>query len=166
VLMKGVGQKEHLEKVACADVLLQGTGSGGTYESIRAARPIIALPLNRPGYEQVIKSMGIEILGGGKALYLKSVQDQVKSLVQMTTQYGHHLEGIGKLCTTESMCNAVEYALSNKERCIQNLTDLDTKMSCFADPLKTAESLKMMAAGAEVAEIIRRCELKSTYGIH
>jgi hypothetical protein len=166
VLMKGVGQKEHLEKVACADALLQGTGSGSTYESIRAARPMIALPLNRPGYEQVIKGLGVEMFGGGKVLYLKSVQDQVKSLVQMAAQYGHNLEGIGEACTTNSLSEAVEYALSNKQKCIKNLTDLNTKMCCFADPLKTADSLKMMAAGAEVSTIIRRCGLKSPYGIN
>ncbi|MBR9704237.1 hypothetical protein GOV12_02405 [Candidatus Pacearchaeota archaeon] len=60
----------HLGAVATADINIQGCGSGTTYEGIWAGNPIIALPLNRPGNEQIIKAIGVEKSGGGRALYL------------------------------------------------------------------------------------------------
>lgn len=63
----------HLRSIGIANVNLQGCGSGGTYEGIWAENPILCIPLKRPGEEQVIKALGVERCGGGKALFLEGL---------------------------------------------------------------------------------------------
>ncbi len=147
----------HLDYLASSDLVIQGAGSGTTYEGIASGVPLISLPLNRPGYEQIIKGMGIEIFNCGKVLYIDEVQDQVNSFYNLTESYGHSVRGIGKSCTANNLLNCIEDMFSKKDDFKASSSSME---DFFAIPYKTMRTLDDMASQYDVPTIIRNNDLK------
>ncbi|MBU0614804.1 MAG: hypothetical protein KJ601_01820, partial [Nanoarchaeota archaeon] len=148
-------QIDHMKTVALADIMIQGNGSATTYESIAAQTPMVCIPLNRPGYEQLIKGVGVELSGSGKVLFLDEVQDQLKSFRDLTHQDGNLP---AKKYTTDSLVDAIGAVQKDYGNYKDALCGMQTY---FADPYVTAQVLKDMSLGHEVQRIIRNNGLKS-----
>ena len=151
----------HLELVAAADVLIQGNGSGTTYEGMAAQNPKINIPLDRPGYEQLIKALGVVLLGCGELLLLPKAEEQLKNLANLTATYGHTLNAAGKGLNADNLGGYLSNMLSNPNSYRNNLKAVQ---DFFADPVTTSNVIKDMAYGnCTAAQIIHRNKLKNYF---
>jgi hypothetical protein len=150
-LMKSQSRDEHLTKVGCADLTIQGNGSGTTYESIYARTPMLNIPLKRPGFEQLIKGMGVTKTGGGKLLLL----DELYNYPEAVELVKKNELGVNYL-NKENTIDAIDEILNDKSFYAKNLFEL---RNAFKDEKTIGQTLEMMAQGVSPGDIRYRLGL-------
>jgi len=151
--------EKHLMAIAAADVLIQGNGSGTTYEGIAARTPIITVPLDRPAWEQLIKGLGVEKLGVGEMLLVESAMDKVDGLTELIRAGGHDLSVEKRALNAANLGAALARILDNPGQYRDAAGNVQDDFFC--DPSTTARVLDDMADGYPAEEIIARQGLKT-----
>ena len=142
--ISGKQRDDHFKRLVAADAVIQGAGSGTIYESAYAKTPAVIVPLERPGFEQLIKAMGMYKFGCGDILlpndmYNAAVFEQMKN------------SGIDmKEFTGNNLGNSIENMLNNRVLYRNNHGALS---NYFKDEDKIARSIALMMCGFSPEDI-------------
>jgi hypothetical protein len=105
---------EHITRFAAADICVLGCGSSTIYEGVYTGNPLICLPLQRPGYEQIIKATGIVNCRAGEAFFNAPLMNDYK-----TQEYLKRIEFSPESLTPERLAGKID--------------DIAKKISYYAD---------------------------------
>ncbi|MBN2367660.1 hypothetical protein JXC34_01480, partial [Candidatus Woesearchaeota archaeon] len=143
---------ESLELLAISDVLIQGCGSSTVYESFAGMAPSVALPLHRPGHEQLIKAVGLKQCGAGEVLLTEAMHSDGNVIGELK-RVGLSLEQL----TTGSLEQNLRKIVENRDRYLSALQGLQ---SHFGSKEQIGKSVLLMSQGASAQEIIKEAGLE------